>query len=373
MLLLWRLLFRRFFKVFGLTISSFIAFLLIFQLHDLANFAASGAALGNLILITALHIPYLLPLAIPLSTLLAAALLFIGLSRSHELTALRASGLSLAFILKPLFILGVFLSMTNFYCTSELATYAHLQSRQMIYKLTSSNPLFLLENNRLAAFKEGFVSVESVRQGEHSKNLILAKISPAAKRISLLLSKELLISKNRLIAKETTLLVPLSEENLYLENIALCESEMQDWMNFLRPVKWNLALDHLPYRLLTKEIARMKKIDPQNYAKRITKGYAEILRRFSFGLAPLTFMISGALFGIMVTRERSHNLILLSGLAFAMLISLFVAMQIDSRLEIAAALFVLPHALLLGAAALRLLKLEHIQLKTRTRGSYASH
>lgn len=357
MLLLWNIILLRFFRVFALTLFGFIGFLFIFQLQELARLATSGTNGLDLLIFALLQIPYILPIAIPVSCLLSATLLFIGLSRSEELTALRANGLSIAAILQPLCWMGILFSIFNFLLTSEIATRAHLKSRRLLFEITSSNPLFLIENNRISNSQGSFVFVESVKRSERAKNLILAQSVPAM-RLALFLAQSISVVDKKLELEDASFLFPLNNGDLYLENIEKCEGEAHEWAALFRPQGWKLALDHLPFRLLICEIKNLK-ADRVKNSKRLSKSYAEIARRFSFAIAPFSFLFAGACFGIEVGREKKVlPYATLAALASLTLISFFIGKGLDYSAPLASLLFFLPHFIMITVALYRLMTLE---------------
>lgn len=93
--IVWRYLLSHYLKVLVLCVTAFIAVLLTTRLDEIAHFASMGPEGFYIILYTLYQIPYILPIAIPISCLISSILLIQRLSRSHELTALRASGMGL--------------------------------------------------------------------------------------------------------------------------------------------------------------------------------------------------------------------------------------------------------------------------------------
>src|SRR5271167_846396 len=121
--IIWRYLLRSYFQVFSLCVSSFISMLLVLRFQDIARFATSGTSNYNIVLFTLLQIPYILPIAIPVSCLIASMILFQRLSQSHELTAFRTCGIGLKEISTPLVFAGLFLTLVNLTIACELAPY----------------------------------------------------------------------------------------------------------------------------------------------------------------------------------------------------------------------------------------------------------
>src|SRR5688500_15180569 len=60
-------------------------------------------------------LPYLIHLTMPVAMAVAASLTVARLSRDSEITAMRAAGISLKRIFVPIFILGILLSIGDFY------------------------------------------------------------------------------------------------------------------------------------------------------------------------------------------------------------------------------------------------------------------
>lgn len=339
---LWKLLLRRFLLIFMLTLLGFIGFLIIFQLEELAKLAASGADLFNLSLFALLQIPYILPVAIAISTLASAFIVMRTLSRSGELTALRASGASISKTLAPLYALALFLVISNFLITSELATRAHMASRNLLVKLTSSNPLFLLENNRAATLRGGYVSLESIKKGERASNLLLCQLAPDSGRLALFLAKSLTLEEGSLTLDSAALLYPLKQEGLYLENVQKSEGSALQWAHLFRPQKFKYAADHLPFKMLLSEIATFKNGSSGKGERALGKIQIEIWRRVSFALAPFSFFLLGAIFGIEVGREKKiFPFLIMIGASSATVITFFIGKSV-SQVSGAALLFFSP-------------------------------
>src|SRR4051812_38356814 len=100
--ILWRYALQSYLRVFFLSVCTFITVLIVARFKEIARFTALTGDWSKTGLFIVYQIPSILPIAIPISALIASLLLFQRLSRTYELTALRASGLSLSTILTPL-------------------------------------------------------------------------------------------------------------------------------------------------------------------------------------------------------------------------------------------------------------------------------
>jgi len=119
--ILWRYLLRGYFQIFLLCVTAFICVLLVMRLEEIARFASLGAPWTKVLVFAFYQIPYILPLAVPVSCLIACSLLFQKMSHSHELTALRSSGCSLRKIIVPLLFASGLLALFNIVLSCELA------------------------------------------------------------------------------------------------------------------------------------------------------------------------------------------------------------------------------------------------------------
>ena len=73
--ILWRFLIIKFLKVFSFSVLAFIAILLTLRLEEIAHFASIDSGKGYLFWFILYQIPYILPVAIPLSCLISSLLL----------------------------------------------------------------------------------------------------------------------------------------------------------------------------------------------------------------------------------------------------------------------------------------------------------
>ena len=89
--------------------------------------------------------PYLLVYTLPMAMLVAVLLAFGRLSADHELTAIRASGISLARVTRPVLLLALALSVFTFYLNDQLASKSHFKMRQVSSAIGLQSPTAALE------------------------------------------------------------------------------------------------------------------------------------------------------------------------------------------------------------------------------------
>lgn len=112
------------------------AFLLIYVIYDLSahldNYIEEGIPLYMLANYYRIQLPLVLVNVIPLSILLAVIYCLGSLSRQNEITAMRASGVSIYRITLPFLLLGVFFTALLFYLNENFAPEAYARSERLI-------------------------------------------------------------------------------------------------------------------------------------------------------------------------------------------------------------------------------------------------
>lgn len=92
-----------------------------------------------------LMLPYLLSFTLPMALLASVLLVFGRLSADHEITAMRASGVSLTRVAAPVVLLGLWLSAFCFYLQASVAPWCSFRIRMLPLTVSTSRPLAFLE------------------------------------------------------------------------------------------------------------------------------------------------------------------------------------------------------------------------------------
>jgi lipopolysaccharide export system permease protein len=82
----------------------------------------------------------LVPMAMPLSVLLASLMTFGNLGEKNELFAMKAGGISLYRIMFPLLIFTILISIATFYFSNDILPYTNLKMRSLLYSINEKNP-----------------------------------------------------------------------------------------------------------------------------------------------------------------------------------------------------------------------------------------
>ncbi len=348
MSVLWRYTLHSYSRVFLLSTLTFIAVLIIARFKEIARFTALTGDFATTGLFILYHIPAILPIAIPISALIASFLLFQKMSRSSELTALRASGLSLRRILLPLLSLSLLLSAVHFSLCAEIAPYCRREGKTMIYHATSSNPLLLLQRQKLVKLKDAFLQMEA-KGDEAIQDLTLIVPNESSERLSLLSAKRLWIEKGELVGKDLAIISYFPQEEgfdtLMIENQKLMRTSAPLLSTALKKNRPRLDINALSLKMLRLH-AKPK------------QAHIEILRRLSLSLAVFSFTLLGCTFGIEQGRTPTKkNGIFALLLTLTVLMSYLLGKELKETPLLAELAFLLPHPFIWLSSSIHLFRI----------------
>lgn len=335
--------------MFCLSVFTFIAVLIVSRFKEIARVAALSGDLAKTGLFVVYQIPTILPIAIPISSLIASLLLFQSLSRSFELTALRASGLSFWKITSPLLAISLLLSIFNFSLCAEIAPYCRREAKMWIYHETTENPLLLLQRQKLVKIKHAFLDMQ-VKDDETIKDLTLIVPNESTKHLSLLSARKLWIEKEELIGKDLSIISYLDAEpgfdNLIIENQSSMSTSAPLLSTALKKNRPRLDINALNLKMLT--LTDKAKI-----------AYIEILRRLSLSLAVFSFTLLGCAFGIEEGRNPSKkNLLFAMLLTLSVLMSYLLGKDLKNFPFLALLAFLLPHPFIWASSTLHFYRIS---------------
>jgi len=400
--LIWRYLLGYYLKLFLLVVLAFIAIVLVLRLEEIAYFATLAPTPSLIALFIAYQIPYILPLALPLASLLAGYIAMRQLSLSHEIVAMRSSGIALRNILAPLLLMSGTISLGNFYVLSEIATAAHRSADALKSQFKALNPLILLQSKQLLRLRGAqFTALGPSLTGEMVEDCLLTmprshstgidclvakklKITPAGLQgthVSLLTEMPVALfetsgSKALLIDNAQELLIPLGgagqllqKKRLYLGNDSLELATLRlRWQELNEKLgEMQNAVDGSPQQLHMLTQSPNKSHHQKTAAielrtllkERISCG-AEFFRRLSIALALPSFTLLGIACGLTIGRETHwHPIALAVGCTLLYFMAFFLAKGVDSSLAAAAALHLFPLLIVVGFAFGRLYHLTY--------------
>jgi len=99
----------------------------------------------------------IIPLALPIAVLFSSIMTMGNLAEGSELTAMKASGMSLFKVMKPMLVFILMISVFAFYFTNYVLPIANLKQRTLIYDLQSKKPAFALQEGVFYKDIEGYL------------------------------------------------------------------------------------------------------------------------------------------------------------------------------------------------------------------------
>jgi lipopolysaccharide export system permease protein len=308
-------------------------------------------------------ISYALPMGI-----VTGVLLVLGrLSADSEITAMRAAGLGIGRIARPIYLLAALCATAALYVNLEASPRARVQFQRELAAAVRANPLnFIVPKTFIRDFK-GCVLYVGEKDGPELRDIWLWELDDQ-RRVRRLVRAE----SGRLDFDEAT--------NSLIPTLRRAKSEERDPDNpedfgkspkapsVDRAEEWRISLDDylnrssyrmkpewLPYPELRAEQARLAAVVPppeqaREHARTVMKTELIVQERLNFSLAVLTFAIVAVPLGIKVSRrETSANLGLALGLVLGFYLLTVLVKSLDRRPELRPDLLLwLPNLLLVA-------------------------
>ncbi len=353
---LWRFLLKSYFQVFLLCMTSFIAALFVMRFKDIAEFATLSSDALSIFLFSLYQLPYILPLAIPISCVIASMLLFQKLSHYQELTALRAAGVSVRHLLIPIMLGAFLLSVINFTIVAELGPRCRFWAKELTFQMTSSNPFYIFNKITDGKLTNAYVEIRTMRGGKKAKDVLLILNNRTHERLGIMTAEELSIEGEYLLGKNVTIIssvdsnIPDGFDHLVIENQDSMSTPSSTLSQLLKSAKWAVRPEYLPFKDLMIRLALSHKSFWSNTHA------LEMARRLSLALTPFAFTLLGAAFGMEIGRRHTRRGLLWTVCLAALYLSAFIGAKSMKHFPKAAwVLYFIPF-LVMGVLSLRSLK-----------------
>jgi len=347
---LWRYAIRNYLKIFTLSVGSIVLVLIVSRFKEIAHFAVLSADWPKTILFTLYQIPFILPMALPLSALLASFLLLQKMSRSHETAALRAAGFGIRHILAPLIFLGGLLSLLNFSLSAKIAPHCIRESLKILYQDAPPNPLVLLQRRKLLKHKNIYIQLQE--KEDRVTDLLLIARNGSNHRLEFISAGCLQMEDHQLIGKKIMIVSHLTQDSLafdplFIENQTTMSMAATALSAFLTKSPPKTTIRSLDFRMLPRAYNHDK--------KKAKAAFSELLRRCSLSLAVFSFTFLGCAFGFESGKSHSkRGLFIMLFLALLLLSSYFLGKGLRSNSILAAVSVFSPHFVIWFASFYRL-------------------
>ncbi len=158
----------------------------------------------------------LVPMALPLSILLSSIMTFGNLAEKYELAALKASGVSLQRVMRPLIWVSVILCFVAFLFSNYLLPIANLKMGSLLYDVRQQKPALDIKEGIFYSQIDGY-TIRIAKKSKDSKDLTGVMIYDHTEKVG---ANKLIIAKKgrmEMSKDERYLLVNLKDGNSYEE------------------------------------------------------------------------------------------------------------------------------------------------------------
>ena len=296
---------KEFFHSFLLSLVVFTFAFLIGNIIQLANLVINkGVNLISILQLLFLMIPWLLSFTFPMASLTSVILTFGRFSSDGELTAMKASGISLYRIALPVLMVGGIISASSFILNDQVSSNASYESRKVIKEIGIKNPAAALEAGTFIRGFENYVIFIYDVKGNKFKNIrIYQPQEGKPTRTIVAESGEIntFPAKNQLELKlyngTSEEPSPTDPENFYKLNFRTYYMTI-DLSKILKKEKVDKKTREMTMKELQAEVIRSvkQKIDP-------TPVLVEIYKKINMSIASIVLILIGVPLGIRAHRS----------------------------------------------------------------------
>jgi len=259
-----------------------------------------------------LLIPYVLVYALPMGLLTATLLVFGRFSADQELTAARASGISLVALASPILLLSVVLSALGGWFNLQIAPQCRFAYKTLLFQQGLSQPAGILEENRFVRDFPGIILYVGQAQGSTLRNVQVYRLGPGPLALETQSSNEPQVSEILTAPKATLVINPTNQqltlhmaevEVVYIDTwqpIALQDYDLLLPARAAPPTQSSLKISEMTFRQLLGEYyeCRRQGIEPMPVA-------VQLHRQVAFSFACIGFTLVGIPLGVRAHRRET--------------------------------------------------------------------
>ena len=185
----------------------------------------------------------LIPLALPLSILLASMMLTGGMSERSEITAINALGQPFTYLISPMFLFSTLIAIVSFSVSNYAIPYCNLKATNLMYDIMQKKLNINIQENVFFSEIEGYsIRVEKKESDGLMTNVIIYDYSDKKGINKVFSSKKAKISTTR---DNSKLIIQLFNGEIYNEVIA----ENEDYIIKTNFNEYNLTLDLSSFKM----------------------------------------------------------------------------------------------------------------------------
>jgi lipopolysaccharide export system permease protein len=318
---------KEFFHSFILSIVVFTFVLLIGNIIKLADLVINkGVDILSVLQLFFFLVPWLISFTLPIASLTGVILTFGRLSSDGELTAMKASGISLFRISLPVIIVGIIFSFAAFFVNDQISPNASFATRRVIKDIGIKKPTAYLEEGTFIRGFENYVifiyeilgnKLKNIRVYQPQEGMPTRTIIAEAGEINSFPEKNLMELK--LFNGTSEEPSPTDPESFYKLNFKTYYMTL-DLSKIFKREKIGKKTREMTTNELQDEISKFKKdkIDP-------TPLYVEMYKKVNMAIASFVLILIGIPLGIKAHRSEKSIGFGMSLLLFAAYWGLFLA------------------------------------------------
>lgn len=257
-------------------------------------------------------IPFTAAITIPMGTLFGALFSLGRLSQDSEIVAMRAGGISLLQIFKPMLLLGLILTGFLFYFMNYVLTESNLRYKSIYINIFYSNPGVVMTQRKFTPFADGTqkISAMDIKPDGELRDIYIYDINPELQSEKIIFAKSGRWVNNEFNSSELSLNL-YDGEILQMNRKTPTKVEQVKFdivtINFFNNIR---QIDQANEGLREMSVFQIKEIiDAQVDANQPVNPviYVEYHRKFSIPLACLAFVVIALPLAVSI-RQRSRGI-----------------------------------------------------------------
>lgn len=175
MKILYRYILRQILVVFFVCLVVFTFILFIGNMLRIVEMMAKGVGMGIILRFLLLLVPFMFSYSIPISVLTSVLLVFARLSADNEITAMRASGINLKHIFKPVLLYTLIMVSLCYIINDKLRPNAIFVGRKLLLEIGVEEPIFNITSGRFNEVFPNYVICVGQKKGKVLKRVVVYK------------------------------------------------------------------------------------------------------------------------------------------------------------------------------------------------------
>jgi len=323
-----RYMFRNLLGTLALTIIVLSVVLVVGTFAKLSGFLAHGVPVKPLLYMVVLKLPQILGYTVPFGLLLSTILVYNRMSADYEITAMRASGISLLQVSMPAILLSIVLSALCGWLQLIVAPSFSHEARWLVREQGVKNPLAMLDEGRFVELFDGMIISIDRRDGDRVEEVRIFRLDDHGR-----LSADIYAKEGRLIVDEATKTLNIT---LSKASITTVDPDKPADRTSMHMSEYTFAIDYgkrFNRKPLTRRAGDMDLRQLLAYIVLYTESgssptrlFVELHKRAAMSLAPFSFILLAIPLGLLIgRRERSSSILIGVGvmLAYYSLLTLF--------------------------------------------------